>query len=258
MTFNCDWHVHTRRSYCGKRNVTIEALVGLMSKKKIRQFAVTDHSTHFYFDATDSIWNPDLVLNPQRLEEKQDKATKAMKKHLSMLRAFSKKGVLTGMEVDITFKGNLVLPSEIKEELDIVIGAVHWLPGLSRENKPPLKQIVKEFLDLTLALLEKRIHILAHPTRVFKRNGLDVPTEVVDPIINAAITNNVALEINSHSKNPDVFFVKRCLDKGAMLSIGTDTHSLEEFGDFSYHRNILNECGIKGDDLKNILFIPEK
>lgn len=258
MIFDCDCHVHTRRSFCGEDNVTVEALVKLMNKRGVKRFAVTDHSTHFYFDANDPIWESDFVLNSQKIAENKNKAVNAMREHLSMIHNFSKKGVLTGMEIDVTFNGDLVIPLEIKDKLDIAIGSVHWLPGLSRENKPLLKKVIREFLDLTLMLLEKNIDILAHPTGVFKKNGLIVPKEVVDPIINGAIANNVALEINAHHKDPDVFFVKRCLDKGAMLSIGTDSHSLEEFGDFSYHRNILNDCGIREDDLGNILFIPEK
>jgi len=258
MRFDCDCHVHTKRSFCGENNVTIEALVGLMSKRGLKRFAVTDHSTHFYFTANDPIWKPDFVLNSQRIAENQDKATKSMRKHLSLIHNFSKKGVLIGMEIDVTFNGDLVIPPEIKDKLDIAVGSVHWLPGLSKENKPPLKKVVRKFLDITSILLEKDIDILAHPTGVFEKNGLIVPKEVVDLIIKAAIANNVALEINAHHKNPDAFFVKRCLDKGAILSIGTDSHSLEDFGDFSYHKKILSECGVNENDLKDILFSPTR
>ena len=258
MRFACDCHVHTRRSFCGADNVTVEALVGLMAEKGLDRFAVTDHSSHFYFDDTNSAWNVDIVLNPKKLRENHDRAAKAIREHLAMLRTFSAAGVLAGLEVDVTFSGDLVLPPGIKDELDVVVGAVHWLPDLSRENRPPLKQIVRDFLDLTLALLGQGIDVLAHPTRIFGWNSLEVPEEVVNPVIESAIANDVALEINAHSVDPDAFFVKRCLEKGAKIAIGTDAHTLEAFGDFSYHRKILSECGVGKDDLKEILFSPGK
>lgn len=258
MYFNCDCHVHTRRSFCGADDVTVEALVDLMSERGIKRFAVTDHSSHFYFDDTDSAWNVDIVLDPNKLAGNHDKAAKAIRDHLAMIRTFSAKGILAGLEVDVTFSGDLVLPPGIKDELDVVVGAVHWLPGLSREHKPPLKQVVRDFLRLTFALLEQGIDILAHPTRIFGWNGLEVPERVVNPVIEAAIANNVALEINAHSEDPNAFFVKRCLEKEAKIAIGTDAHTLEAFGDFSYHRNILSQCGVSEGDLKTILFSPGK
>jgi len=41
MHFNCDCHVHTRRSFCGADDVTVEALVDLMPERGIKRFAVT-------------------------------------------------------------------------------------------------------------------------------------------------------------------------------------------------------------------------
>ena len=256
MPYTFDYHVHTGRSFCGENDVTVEALVALMAGRGLDRFSVTDHSSHFYFDNTVSAWNPDIVLDPAQIAKHEEKAYRAIQDHLAMIRSFAEKGVLTGLEIDITFRGDLVIPYGIMDNLDIVIGAAHWLPGLSIENTPPLKQLVRDFLDLNSLLMEQDIDVLAHPTRVFKKNGLHVPSEVVDPLIDIAIANNVALEINSHSEDPDEFFVKRCLEKGATLALGTDSHSLKEFGDFSYHRAMLTKCGVREDDKKSFLFEP--
>jgi len=148
-----------------------------------------------------------------------------------------------------------MLSPDIKKELDIAIGAIHWLPCMQSKSRPSLGQFTNEFLHFTLGVLEKDIDILAHPTRIFTRSNLKIPKEVIDPVIDKAIKNNVALEINSHSHDPNNIFVKRCIEKGAKIAIGTDSHSLSEFGDFSFHKKILSECGVKESDIQNLLFV---
>jgi len=100
-----------------------------------------------------------------------------------------------------------------KFRLDILIGSVHWLLHTVEGDRNP-KRCVREFLDITLKLLEKDIDILAHPTRIFSWNGMEVPREEVDPLVDAAIANGVALELNSHSKDPDGYFIRRCIERG--------------------------------------------
>jgi len=160
------------------------------------------------------------------VERNHPKAEKAIREHISSIRCYARNGVLVGLEADCDFEGNLIVP-----------------PGIT---------------NITLKLLEKDIDILAHPTRIFSWNGVEVPREEVDPLVDAAIANGVALELNSHSKDPDGYFIRRCIERGAMIVIGTDAHSLEEFGDFSYHIKILTECGVADANLFSPILQPER
>ena len=187
------------------------------------------------------------------IEHNHLKAERAIREHFSSIRSYARNGIMLGLEADCDFEGNPIVPPGIREELDILIGSVHWLPCIVEGDRDP-RRCVREFLDITLKLLEKGIDVLAHPTRVFTWNGMEVPREVVDPLIDAAVANRVALELNSHSKDPDRYFVRRCLEKGATIAIGTDSHSPEEFGDFSYHSRMLAECGVTEEDLEAILW----
>ena len=94
------------------------------------------------------------------VERNHPKAEKAIWEHISSIRCYARNGVLVGLEADCDFEGNLIVP-----------------PGIT---------------NITLKLLEKDIDILAHPTRIFSWNGMEVPREEVDPLVDAAIANGVA------------------------------------------------------------------
>jgi DNA polymerase (family 10) len=128
--------------------------------------------------------------------------------------------VLVGAEVEILPDGRLDYDDETLEELDIVVGAVH-----SR-----FKMDEKEMTERILAALSnEHLDILAHPTgRLIKRRepyALDL-----DRVIEAAVDNSVALEINAQPDRLDLNDVncRKARDAGAMLVISTDAHSLDQ------------------------------
>lgn len=261
MDFCFDHHVHTGRSLCGRPEMTPKTLANMMKQKNLNGFAITDHSPHFYFDSVDEAWetkSPDFFLkNPRVVERNQPKAEKNIREHIASIRPYAKDWIWVGLEADADFDSNVVVPPGVREELDILIGSVHWLPCTVEGDKSP-SRYVREFLDITLKFLEQDIQVLAHPTRVFTWNGLEVPREVAKPVIEAAIAHDVALELNAHSQDPDEYFIRRCIEQGAKIACGTDAHSLEEFGDFSYHRRVFGQLRVSETELKELLFCPRK
>lgn len=255
MNINVDYHVHSKYSHCGE--MAIEKIAETAAKKGIKKYFVTDHSSHFYFPEQES-WEFRYLKDRRIFDRVKAKGRKKVMQCMEEVRKFYAKGARTGMEADFDFDGELLIDYDYRDKLDIVIGAIHWLPCLW--DKYTEEKLADEFLEYTLKLLDKDIAILAHPTRVFKWDERDykVPSEVIGPIIEKAKAKGIALEINSHSKNPDSFFIKKCIEKGATIALCTDSHNQDEFGDFSYHKEILKDCGIAEDEILGKVKIYEK
>ena len=77
--------------------------------------------------------------------------------------------------------------------------------------------------------------------------------ERMDKVINAAIANDVAIEINSRFKIPSATFIKRAKKAGAKFSMGTNNGG-NELGYLEYSIQMLEECGLEPDDF----FKPKK
>ena len=101
------------------------------------------------------------------------------------------------------------------------------------------------------------IDILAHPFRVFRRDGLQVPAELFQPTATLLRQHHVAAEINFHTNEPSVDFVKLCLEQDVKVSFGSDTHQLYEVGEFALHLQLLKDIGFDGD-LADVLWSGER
>ena len=75
----------------------------------------------------------------------------------------------------------------------------------------------------------------------------------MDKVINAAVANDVAIEINARYKIPSATFIKRAKAAGAKFSMGTNNVD-KTLGTLDYAIEMIEECGLKPDDF----FKPEK
>ncbi len=162
--------------------------------------------------------------------------------------------ILSGMEVDILKDGSLDLQEETIESLDVVLAAVHSNFNLSSEVQ------TKRITD---AFSTGLVDIFAHPTG--KKIGEREPYELnLTQVIDAAVDHGVALEINAFPQRLDLdsLDAREAMDKGAMISIGTDAHGLQHLHFMKYgvgvarrawleRENVLNTKGI--DELKKYL-----
>lgn len=256
MAFEYDYHVHTVLSYCHEGDLTVDNLIKASKKRVLKGFAIADHSAHIYFGRSivskhEYILNYDIFL--QAINEPDDK----FEKYIDMLSGYKDSNVLTSTEVDVAVNGKLIFDPKYRERMDILIGGIHWLPCMAGQHNS--KDFLSQFMDFTMMLLESDIDILVHPTRIFRRSKMEVPQEVVQPIVKRAKQRGIAIEINSHTqRDPDIYFVKKCLDEGIKLAMGTDTHSIEEIGDFTHHKALFTELGISLHELDSILFDHHK
>ena len=77
--------------------------------------------------------------------------------------------------------------------------------------------------------------------------------ERMDKVINAAVTNNIAIEINARYKIPSSTFIKRAKIAGVKFSMGTNNTD-KNLGTLDYAIQMIDECGLEPDDF----FKPKK
>jgi DNA polymerase (family 10) len=134
--------------------------------------------------------------------------------------------LLKGSEVDIKDDGSLDLPDDVLEGLDIVVASMHT--GLRQESDAITQRAVH-------ALENPYVTILGHPTA--RLLGRREPMLVnIDRVIDAAVENGKALEVNSYPDRLDLSDenIRKAMDAGALISINTDAHSLAEMGFMEY------------------------
>ncbi len=256
MAFDYDYHVHTTLSYCHEGELTIDNLIKAARGRDLEGFAITDHSSHLYFDRS-TVSKHQYLRNYDIFLETLESEDWKFSEYLDMIDRYKDANVLTGVEVDVAENGELIFDSQYRDRLDVVLGGVHWLPCI--DDGYDDSTFLVQFMDFTMMLLENDIDILTHPTRIFRRRKMEIPQEVVHPIVKRAKERGTAIEINSHSqRDPDEYFVRTCIEEGAKLAIGTDTHNLAEIGDFSYHRTLLARLGVSEEEMDTLIFKHER
>jgi len=200
-------HAHTTAS---DGLLELEELVAAAKKRKFHTIAVTDHSRSSAIAGGLSI---------ERLGEQGE-----------TIRAFNAKTkgitVLAGSEVDILADGTLDYPDEVLDQLDVVVASPH----VALEQAPAVatKRLVR-------AIENGRVNVLGHPTGrlIGKRAGTEPEMQKV---IDAAIANGTALEINSHWLRLDLrdTHVRAAVDAGAQIAIDCDVHAAEDFENIRY------------------------
>jgi DNA polymerase (family 10) len=124
--------------------------------------------------------------------------------------------VFTGTECDILPDGRLDFSPEVLAQLDYVVVSVHSSFRQSREDMT--KRIVR-------ALEQEHVTMLGHLTGrlLLEREPYDVD---VDQVIDAAIANEVAIEINASPMRLDMDWRhwRKAAAKGLLTSINPDAH----------------------------------
>lgn len=128
--------------------------------------------------------------------------------------------ILSGIEVDIRKDGNLDLPDEILEKLDLVVASVHTA------FRQPKETMTKRIIT---AMRNKNIDIIGHPTgRIINERE---PYELdIESIMKEARRNNTVLELNSFWNRLDLNDVNCRMAKefGVKIAISTDAHNVME------------------------------
>ncbi len=221
-----DLHCHTRAS---DGHADIETMALAAREAGLEYLAITDHSQHL------SVAHG---LDEKRLRQQIE----AIDRLNETLRGIT---LLKGIEVDILEDGSLDLPGSVLAQLDLVVGAVHDHFGLSEK---------KQTARILRAMEHKYFTLLAHPSGrlLLKREPYAVD---MARVVEAARERGCFLELNAQPLRLDLkdSHCRLARERGVLLSINSDSHSPDGFGNLVYGINQARRGWLEKDDVLNTL-----
>lgn len=211
---------------------TVDEMVNGARRRGYRYMAITDHGEYLLRQG---------ASGRQRLDE-QARRIAALNAQSEDLR------VLHGAEVDILEDGSLAFPEQALDVLDLCVASVHT--AYERSASEQTTRIVR-------AIEHPRVHILGHP--MGRHLGQRPPMQVdFDRIVEAAIANGVALEINGKPYRMDlpVRRIQHAAQAGVQFVLSADAHSVRD------HDQLLNavqqarRAGLSAGQILNTRSLP--
>jgi len=197
-----DLHVHTDAT---DGRDSLEDMVAAARARKLSYIAITDHGKYLGIVRG---------LDAQRLARQCD----AIDELNAKLDRFT---VLKGAEVDILENGTLALSDQALAQLDVVVIAIHSHFELS---------LAKQTARVLRALERPSASILAHPSG--RLLGEREPYALdFDRVLDAVQERGCILEVNGQPSRLDLddVHLKAARDRGVMLSLASDSHSVDQF-----------------------------
>ncbi len=234
-----DNHCHSEFAYCAE-DVSVDSVCRRAEIFGLEYVAFTEHAAQLYLSREEYV-RGDFYSNPGLIRKSTDGRMECYKKRVRDFAGTAK----LGLEVEADGNGELALPPEDIRGLEVLVGAVHYLPRGRQELL---------FMRANEALLKNGVQVIAHPFRFFRRANLPVPESLFRPLALLLRDFGAAAEINFHTNDPPPAFFGICLEEGVKLSIGSDGHNLLEVGDLSRHTGFLKMLGLNPEKHADMLF----
>ncbi len=206
-------HVHTRYT---DGEPTIEAAVAQAISRGLEQIIFTEHTEPWH--AHHAGWFAEYLAD---IRESQ-------RRHTGEL------AIIVGVEAPaIDFEGGLELTAEMAEQADFILGAAHRYPGLGDRrvaDLPPGEAIALEFRTLMALAVNPRIDAIAHIGATCAKYCGPFPSELTREVIRTATAHGVPVEINPAYHQPLAEFLRICVDEDALITFGSNAHSLGQIG----------------------------
>ncbi len=201
--------IHSHSNWSDGVN-TIEEMASECIKRELEYLVISDHSqAAFYANGL----NEDRIREQHRYIDELNAKLKPFK-------------IFKSIESDILNDGSLDYPEPVLKTFDLVIASVH--SNLKMTEEKAMKRLI-------MAIENPYTTILGHMTGrlLLSRNGYPVDHK---KIIEACAANNVVIEINAHPRRLDMDWkwIDYAMEKGVLLSINPDAHSLDGFDDVKY------------------------
>lgn len=174
----------------------------------LEYFAICDHSR------TLTIANG---LSIERVAEQQAEVHALNTRYASEGDPFR---ILSGIESDILKDGSLDYPDDVLSSFDLVVASVH--SGFNMSEEEATRRIIR-------AVENPFTSILGHMTGRLLLSREGYPVDHIR-IIEACAANGVAIELNANPYRLDMDwrFIRDATDRGVMISINPDAHSVDE------------------------------
>jgi DNA polymerase (family X) len=189
---------------------SLEEMAKACMEKGWEYFGISDHSQSAFYAGG---------LKPEAIAKQHEEIEKLNKK-LAPFRIFK------GIESDILNNGNLDYDNEVLSSFDFVIASVHSV--LNMDETRATERLIR-------AIENPYTTMLGHMTGrlLLSRKGYPVN---VDRIIDACAANQVIIELNAHPYRLDIDwrYIRKATEKGVMISINPDAHSMSGLQDVRY------------------------
>jgi hypothetical protein len=234
-----DLHVHLTANYAATPSLRYEKAAALSTKMGI------------VFGIAEEIGTSDIATNDSRLAE--------------CIKQIRKYPLYLGLQVNQSGWTKLYSKATL-DSVDYILadalrfpdknGQVRllWVQGVIFDDP---QDFMDRYVAYNLKVLSEPIHIWVNPT--FLPISLSAmydklwTEERMKILIDAAVKNNVAIEINSRYKIPNKKFILMAKSAGAHFTFGSNEHDIN-IGNISWSVALANECGLKTRDF----FIPER
>jgi DNA polymerase (family 10) len=201
--------IHSHSTWSDGSN-TIEDMAKAAQGKGFEYLVISDHSQSAYYANG---------LSPERIAA-QHREVDALNEKLAPFKIFK------SIEADILSDGSLDYNDTILRTFDLVIASVH----------SNLKMTQEKAMDRLLnAIRNPYTTILGHPTGrlLLSREGYPIDHKA---IIDACAEHKVVVEINAHPRRLDIDWkwIEYAMEKGVLLSIDPDAHTINGYHDVYY------------------------
>jgi len=124
-----------------------------------------------------------------------------------------------------------------------------WLPGVTFADAD---DFMTRYVDYNVRVISQPIQIWANPTYIpesmkAKYDELWTP-ERMKHVIDAAVKNGVAIEINAHFQIPSAKFIRQAKAAGAKFSFGSNGHIMG-IGEIDFCLKMADKCGLTAGDI---------
>jgi len=244
-----DCHIHTPLAHCSE-NMDIRKTLDLAEDFNLAGLCFTEHTGALYYDE-EFFFSGAIAEKGIGAAQPEDNR---MDQYFAQFDNVNSARMGVGLEVDTDANGSLVLYDGDRARAEFLLGSIHFMPEF-RQPHLEYEKFCEKFLFLTQKMLNSGIDILAHPFRLFYLNGLEIDPSLYEAVVGMLRQAKVAAEINFHNQQTTVEFAELCLKAGVKMTLGSDSHSLDQIGELGPHLRLLKDCGYNGD-LKDILLKP--
>jgi hypothetical protein len=127
-----------------------------------------------------------------------------------------------------------------------------WIPAEVGTIADP-QEFMDTLVDRAVGILEtEKVNIYANPTFLPDVIAKDYETLWTEPrrkrVIQAAVKNGVAIEINNRYKLPSPSFIKMAKSAGAKFTFGTNNTGAQDLGRCEYGLDMIDQCRLEAKD----------
>ncbi len=133
----------------------------------------------------------------------------------------------------ISFEGELGATKEMFDTAEFILGAAHRYPGIEGRKVSELgnnEAIDLEFRTLMGLATNPMIHSIAHMGGTCSKYCTPFPPHLMREVIQQAVKNNIAIEINPVYHRPLKNFIELCAEENANITLGSNAHGFNDIG----------------------------